>query len=56
MADMRGLAELLPQATSACKSRMSDAMALWRSPPPAAEIAQQQDDLLAQRDWLLRGA
>jgi len=56
MADMRGLAEQLPQATSACKRRLSDAMALWRSPPPAAEIAQQQDDLLAQRDWLLRGA
>lgn len=55
MADMRGLAEQLPPATSACLRRLSEAMAIWRAPPPTAEIVEQQIDLLAERDRLLQG-
>ena len=55
MEDMRGLAEQLPKASLACQRRLSDAMTIWHSPPPAAEIAEQQAELVAQRDHLLQG-
>jgi hypothetical protein len=54
MSDMRGLAEQLPEAPPACQKRLSDAMMIWRSPPPATEIAEQQADLVAQRDQLMQ--
>ena len=54
MSDMRGLAEQLPEAPPACQKRLSDAMMIWRSPPLATEIAEQQADLVAQRDQLMQ--
>lgn len=56
MADMRGLAEQLPAATAACERRLSEAMAIWGPAPSTAAIAEQQADLLAQRDRLLHNA
>lgn len=51
--DMRGLAEVLPSASSDCKRRLASAMSITVAAPDPRDIAAQQQELLARRDALL---